>query len=279
MLAALLPFVARCATTEEAHDVPAEGGYVACNGQCDLLQHTACTCSSADPCGWVGDGTCDDACYAMFPDNHLTDAIDCGEDSGAVPPPNDAGDTKSPPPDASLTDVAQPDGPVEVDSGHDATTEPTNPLEGTCPLTLPGATGSEPAGLIPVCCVPAAADRDAIEEVFYLLNQHRQNNGRAPLTYDSVLESAIQGHCEHMSEHDFFDHYAPESLVYSPWDRAAKCGGDAGGENIAWGYTNAQEVMQGWKESPGHNENMLDPNFTRVGIGRLGDYWGQLFGF
>jgi len=151
-------------------------------------------------------------------------------------------------------------------------------VSGTCSLVVPGATGQEPGGDIPVCCAPTDADRDAIDEVFALLNEHRLSHGRPPLVYDPALESAIQGHCMHMAWHEFFSHDAPEYVVGSPWDRASLCDADAHGENIAWGYESPKDVMTGWQWSPGHNANMLNGNFARVGIGKYGTYWGQLFG-
>jgi hypothetical protein len=48
-----------------------------CGGSCDLGYYDACTCSSADPCGWSNDGYCDDACYQAFPADHFEDALDC----------------------------------------------------------------------------------------------------------------------------------------------------------------------------------------------------------
>jgi len=85
-----------------------------------------------------------------------------------------------------------------------------------------------------------------------------------------------------MAAHDFFDHNAPESSVSSPWGRAAACGTSASGENIAAGQSTAAGVMQSWINSPGHNANMLNSGFTRVGIGYYaggswGSYWGQIF--
>ncbi len=147
-----------------------------------------------------------------------------------------------------------------------------------CSVADPGGTGSEPSGLIPVCCAPSAAEKSFIDEVFVLLNQHRQANGLATLTYDEELEAAVQGHCLHMSIHSFFDHNAPESSVNTPWARASMCGTSANAENIAMGQSSPAEVMQGWKDSPGHNENMLDGSLHRVGIGYADGYWGQLFG-
>jgi uncharacterized protein YkwD len=146
-------------------------------------------------------------------------------------------------------------------------------------VTESGGTGSEAGGIIPICCAPTAGDRAFIDEVFQLLNQHRASNGVSQLSYDTQLEAAIQGHCIHMATHDFFDHSAPEAVVSSPWDRAELCGTSAGGENIAAGYTSAASVMEGWTNSPGHNQNMLSDNFSRVGIGYADGYWGQLFGW
>jgi uncharacterized protein YkwD len=155
---------------------------------------------------------------------------------------------------------------------------PATPAE--CSVTLDGATGDEPGGLIPVCCTPAAAEKTLIEEVFMLLNEHRMANGESALAYDTELESAIQGHCVHMSQHSFFAHEAEEEGVVTPWDRAELCGTSANGENIAQGQRSAADVMEDWTNSSGHNQNMLSSNFTRVGIGYTADgrSWGQLFG-
>ena len=148
----------------------------------------------------------------------------------------------------------------------------------SCSLTDASGTGNEPGGIIPVCCAPTASEEAYIDEVFVLLNEHRQNNGVDPLNYDEELEAAIQGHCIHMGIHPFFDHTAPESSVSSPWTRASKCGTSANGENIANGQSSPAAVMNSWKNSSGHNANMLNGSFTRVGIGYYQGYWGQIFG-
>ena len=51
------------------------------------------------------------------------------------------------------------------------------------------------------------------------------------------------------------------------------------GENIAMGQRTPSEVVQAWMNSPGHRANILDPSFTRVGVGyvREGNYWTQMF--
>lgn len=146
-------------------------------------------------------------------------------------------------------------------------------------LTTSGGTGGEGSN-IPTCCTPSSDEKSKIDEVFSQLNAYRASQGKSALTYDIKLEQAIEGHCHHMSVHSFFAHEAPESAVQSPWTRANKCGTSAGGENIAKGYSTPTSVMNGWKNSPGHNANMLNSSWKRVGIGYYtsGNYWGQLFG-
>jgi uncharacterized protein YkwD len=147
----------------------------------------------------------------------------------------------------------------------------------------PNGGGTDPDGRIPVCSVPSRSEKAEIDRVFDLLNEHRRAHGIGPLSYDITLEAAEQGHTKHMALHSFFSHNAPEASVSSPWQRATLCGTDSSGENIAAGQDNAEAVMQSWEGDPGHDQNMLDASFKRVGIGmyRGGPwrvYWGQLFG-
>ncbi|RUR12193.1 hypothetical protein ELY15_05865 [Legionella sp. km772] len=55
----------------------------------------------------------------------------------------------------------------------------------------------------------------------------------------------------------------------------------AAGENIAFGYRTAQEVVKGWLSSPGHRGNILgNYNFMGIGIARDGRgriYFTQIF--
>jgi uncharacterized protein YkwD len=132
-------------------------------------------------------------------------------------------------------------------------------------------------GVIPVCCAPTASEKAEITQVFELLNQYRAQQGKSALVYDDQLEAAMQGHCEHMLQKDFFSHTAPEPSVAKFTTRAGLCGTSASAENIAKGQQSAASVMNSWKTSPGHNANMLG-NYKRIGICRKGPYWGQIFG-
>lgn len=133
----------------------------------------------------------------------------------------------------------------------------------------------------------AAVSLDADEQAFVqLINDYRQQNGRQPLTVIQTLQNAAEWMSQDMGEEAYFDH--TDSLGRSPWTRMADFGygySTSKGENIAAGYTTAQSVFNGWKNSPGHNANMLNTNFRVMGIGRVyvsgspyGYYWTNDFG-
>ncbi|MGW2782607.1 CAP domain-containing protein [Streptomyces populi] len=129
---------------------------------------------------------------------------------------------------------------------------------------------------------PAGLERTA-REVIALTNTERASAGLAPLTADVRLTVAAQAHSADMVARDFYAHTSPEGG--RPWDRAAAagCAHRAIGENIACGQRSPAEVVQGWMDSPGHRANILEPDFTHIGIGlagggRAGTYWTQLFG-
>lgn len=120
-------------------------------------------------------------------------------------------------------------------------------------------------------------------EVVELTNRERRGAGLPPLALDPLLTAAAQAHSADMVARDFYSHTSPEGS--QPWDRAAAAGSARRtiGENIACGQRSAQEVVEGWMNSPGHRANILKADFTHIGIGfagggRAGTYWTQLFG-
>ena len=123
---------------------------------------------------------------------------------------------------------------------------------------------------------------DAVESEFLaLINDYRVANGLAPLANSATLNVAAYDHSRDMSDNGYFSHTSQNGD--SPWDRMAEAGYDyntAQGENIAYGYPTAEEVFEGWRDSPGHNTNMLHPDFEVIGIGYVSDghYWTTAFG-
>jgi len=104
-----------------------------------------------------------------------------------------------------------------------------------------------------------------------------------PVKLSQALGSVALGHASDMAVHNYFEH---EDLAgHSPADRVRAAGyrEKLVGENIAYGPVSADEVVQGWLESPGHCENIMDPRFAEMGIAfaagqasKRGLYWVQV---
>jgi uncharacterized protein YkwD len=98
------------------------------------------------------------------------------------------------------------------------------------------------------------------------------------LQWNDTLERAAESHLSDMYNHNYFAHIAPDGS--SPVQRAQELGytGDYVGENIARGFYNVGDVMNGWKASPDHCQAMMDSLYKEMGAARLNDYWDQEFG-
>ena len=132
---------------------------------------------------------------------------------------------------------------------------------------------------------PAVA-LDGEEQAFLgLINQYRAQNGLGGLSFDGQLNDASKWMSQDMCAKNYFSH--TDSLGRDPFARMAAFGYSYNtwkGENLAAGTDSAQAAFDIWRNSPGHNANMLNGNFTVIGIGRaLGcagysSYWTTDFG-
>ena len=109
------------------------------------------------------------------------------------------------------------------------------------------------------------------------LNRLRYLLGLSLLRLDDKLTLAARDHSSDMATLGFFAHSSPIAGKKSPGDRAARFGTSAGAENIAAGHATGAGAIRGWWYSPGHHRNMLGGH-ARVGLGRSGELWTQMFG-
>ena len=120
-------------------------------------------------------------------------------------------------------------------------------------------------------------------EELALTNAARADEGVPPLTCDAELAAVARAHSADMCARDYFDHNNPEGE--SPGDRVSNAGlSHRGiGENIAAGNATASETHQQWMNSSGHRGNILNPDYTLIGIGHaecpngFRHYWTQVF--
>lgn len=109
------------------------------------------------------------------------------------------------------------------------------------------------------------------------LNRIRMRLGLGVLAIDVKLCAAARDHSEDMLKLGFFAHESPVPGKRTPGDRAARFGTSAGAENIAFGQADGHEAISAWWYSPGHHRNLLS-GAARVGLGRAGHHWTQMFG-
>ncbi|GAA3070759.1 hypothetical protein GCM10020254_13180 [Streptomyces goshikiensis] len=131
---------------------------------------------------------------------------------------------------------------------------------------------------------PGAGARPAgvAGQVIALVNKERAAAGCGPLTENSQLRSAAQGHSDDMAARNFFDHTNPDGADPGKRVTAAGYRWSTYGENIAGGQQNADSVMDSWMKSPGHRANILNCAFKEIGVGihqgAGGPWWTQNFG-
>lgn len=129
---------------------------------------------------------------------------------------------------------------------------------------------------------PSSPDEAAKARVVELVNVQRAKNGCGAVHSDSRLATAAQGHSADMARRNYFDHTTPEGV--DPWERAKAAGYDTPtGENIAMGQRTAEDVVEGWMNSPGHRANILNCDSHAIGMGLARNsagttYWTQMFG-
>jgi len=109
------------------------------------------------------------------------------------------------------------------------------------------------------------------------LNLVRNLLGLPVLAIDLKLCAAARDHSTDMEKLKFFSHESPVSGKKSFTDRAKNFGTTAGGENIFAGSSSGKGAHEAWFHSPGHHRNQMG-NSLRVGVGRCGTHFTQMFG-
>ncbi|WP_020392986.1 CAP domain-containing protein [Kribbella catacumbae] len=209
------------------------------------------------------------------------------ETAGIVTPSDDASSpivtpTKTPSKTPSATPSKTPSKrPSKTPTPTRSTSAPSR--EGTRspkPSTKPTPRPSHTATPTPTKTTkPPAPSGGAEAQVLQLTNNERAKSGCGPLRTNSALTRAADLHATDMVARHYFDHTSLDGR--SPFDRMKAAGfkGGAMAENIAVGYKSAAAVVDGWMKSEGHRRNILNCDYTMIGIGYDGGQvkpdWGN----
>lgn len=106
-----------------------------------------------------------------------------------------------------------------------------------------------------------------VNEILDIHNKIRAEYGLGSLTLDSRLSAAATAHAKDMVEKGYFSHNSEDGTSFDQRIRRYVTDYSMLGENIAMGDMTAEEVMDVWMDSEGHRANILNENYTHIGIG------------
>ncbi len=115
----------------------------------------------------------------------------------------------------------------------------------------------------------------AIDTILAMTNQQRANNGLAALSKSSTLMKAAATRAQEISVS--FSHTRPDGSSALSMSSAIRAENIASGMNISHAT-----IMDGWMNSSGHRQNILNGSYSSIGIGFYSangyNYYVQLFG-
>ena len=115
--------------------------------------------------------------------------------------------------------------------------------------------------------IPAAADDDADypQRLLELVNQYRVSHGHPALALDKTIARLAHEHSVAMAKAGQLSHDGFPS-------RVRRSGLGSCVENVGWNYRLPKDQFDGWRASPSHDRNMLNPSVDRIGIGTAANY-------
>jgi uncharacterized protein YkwD len=176
-----------------------------------------------------------------------------------------------------------------LSAGLASSEQPTATLPSSSRSDAPAATGGTagkrvasnedhiPRGTYERAPAGALADRNYnatkldLEKARDLINAYRKEKGLKPLKLHPALTEAAKEHSRDLAKWDRISHYGSDGS--NPWDRVKRAGYNAkvAAENVGTGQASMEEVLNGWKASPGHNKNLLLTDIEHMGIALVTD--------
>ncbi len=97
-------------------------------------------------------------------------------------------------------------------------------------------------------------------------NAVRADQVLIPLKVSSALQRAAQLKANDMAANGYFAHKSPAGLTPWHWFSEAGYSFIYAGENLAVNFSDSKDVITAWMNSPSHKANILNPNFTEIGV-------------
>lgn len=111
-------------------------------------------------------------------------------------------------------------------------------------------------------------------------NEKRIENKVGELTVNPLLQEAARLKAQDMIENEYFAHVSPQGKQPWHWMNLAGYKYKYAGENLAIDFYDTKEVAEAWMNSPTHRRNILNNNYSEIGIAvDTGRYKGRKVAF
>ncbi len=100
-----------------------------------------------------------------------------------------------------------------------------------------------------------------------LTNDERTELSEPILQRSLVLDEAARLKAEHMAKNQYFAHYSPDGVSPWYWFEQVDYTYAHAGENLAIHFNDSSAVMKAWMESPTHRANIVNEDYTEIGVG------------
>lgn len=111
------------------------------------------------------------------------------------------------------------------------------------------------------------------DEIITLTNEVREQKGLPKLTGINALDRSSTARATDMSENSYFSHKGPNGHTLSYFLKKSGYSYRVAGENLAMGFSDPQSVVNAWLKSPTHYANLVDSDYTQIGIGVEAGYF------
>jgi uncharacterized protein YkwD len=112
-------------------------------------------------------------------------------------------------------------------------------------------------------------------------NEERAKQKLPALILNAELMKAARDHSANMAKQNKLEHVLDEKTLEDRL-KALKYDFSVTAENIAMGQRSGAEAVTSWMKSPPHKANIMNDQYTEMGLGRAADdkgryYWTQVF--
>lgn len=115
------------------------------------------------------------------------------------------------------------------------------------------------------------------KQIFSITNIFRNQHEKSKLKRVGSVSQVAFLHSKDMAVNNYFSHYGLEGEGLKERLASEEVYYLAAGENIAAQYPDAPAAMQGWLNSKGHREALLEDDYTHLGVGVYHFYYTQNF--